>query len=62
MECDLLKVKLETRNCNGAMKWKLRKTGNEYCSEITWEWLVRARDGTVVQEHAEKVDKKLGRN
>jgi hypothetical protein len=45
------------------MKLKLKKTGNEYGSEIVREWYVNATarnlplSGTLVQEHAEVVNK-----
>jgi hypothetical protein len=44
------------------MKLEIRKTGNEYYSEITWELFVNARARTVVQELAKEVDKTLGKS
>jgi hypothetical protein len=50
------------------VKQTLRRSGNEYSSEIVWLWFVRVRarnlpmSVTVMQEHAKEVAKKLGRS
>jgi hypothetical protein len=69
---DILKAKSEIKNqwlnCNGSIKRKLMKTGNEDINEIVWEWFVSARSrnfriyGTMKQEHAKEVAEKLGKS